>query len=146
MAELGTVHSTSTNAGTLLTVQRRRRGPAVIVQLTGEVDMNSAHAMRQALTAALADATPPHPIVVNLTDVGFFSSSGLAELTVAHQRAADQRTPLRVVAANRTVLRPLEVAGMTALFAIHQDVGSALAAAAPAAAHGRPVQRGDSTG
>jgi anti-sigma B factor antagonist len=140
MVDQRTAHATS--AATLLTAQRHRRGPTVIVRFTGEVDMNSADAMREALSAALAEATAPHPVVVDLIGVGFFGSSGLAELATAHQRAADRHTPLHIVATSRTVLRPLEVTGLATLLTIYRDVTSALAVPHPDPAEGRLAQHG----
>jgi anti-sigma B factor antagonist len=117
-----------TNRSTdLLSVSHDRRGAAVIVRFVGEIDLNSVEPVREALTTALADATAPHPIVLDLTGVGFLASAGLAELQTAHQRAEDQHTPLRIVATGRAVLRPLEVTGMTDTLDIRADITAALA-------------------
>jgi anti-sigma B factor antagonist len=111
----------------LLNVSWDRRGGAVIVRLVGEIDLVSLRPMRAALTAALADAAAPHPVVLDLTGVGFLASAGLAELAAVDQRAADQQTPLRIVATGRAVLRPLEVTGMAAALDIRPDITAALA-------------------
>lgn len=113
----------------LLSTSQDRRGDAVIVHLVGEIDLVSLRSMRTAIDAALRAATPPHPVVLDLTGVGFLASTGLAELTMAHARAADQHTPLRIVATGRAVLRPLQVTGMSAILDIRQDVSSALSPA-----------------
>lgn len=117
----------------LLSVQRQRRGPAVVIQFTGEVDMQSAQVMHEALTVALTDAAPPHPIVLDLTGIGFFGSAGMAELLQAHHHAVDRDIPLRIVASSRAVLRPLEVTGLTNTLDIRRDVTSALVPATPRA-------------
>jgi anti-anti-sigma regulatory factor len=75
----------------------------------------------------LAGATAPHPIVLDLTGVAFSRRQVLAELSAAHQRAADQGTPLRIVATGRVVLRPLAVTGMAATLDIRSDITAALA-------------------
>jgi len=111
----------------LLSVSQDRRGGAVIVRFTGEIDLSSVPSVRAAVTAALADATPPDLIVLDLTGVGFLASAGLAELQLARQLTADQHIPLRIVATSRVVLRPLEVIGMAATLDIRPDVGAALA-------------------
>lgn len=110
----------------LLGVFQARRGAAVVVQLVGEIDLMSLEPMREALTAALADATAPEPIVLDLTGVGFLASAGLAELQTLHDRAAAQHTPLRIVATGRAVLRPLEVTGMARTLDLRPDIASAL--------------------
>ena len=124
--------SSGDSSSDLLSVSHDRRGAAVIVRLVGEIDLNSVSPMRAALTKALADATAPHPIVLDLTGVGFLASAGLAELQTAQQRAADQLTPLRIVATGRAVLRPLEVTGMAAALDIRPDMTAALVPADPA--------------
>jgi anti-anti-sigma factor len=124
--------SSGDSSSDLLSVSHDRRSAAVIVRLVGEIDLNSVSPMRAALTRALADATAPHPIVLDLTGVGFLASAGLAELQTAQQRAADQHTPLRIVATGRAVLRPLEVTGMAAALDIRPDMTAALVPADPA--------------
>lgn len=114
----------------LLNVFQERRGAAVVVRFAGEIDLTSVSAVRAAVTAALADATAPHPVVLDLTGVGFLASAGLAELQTADQRAADQHTPLRIVATGRAVLRPLEVTGMAEALDIRPDITTALAPSA----------------
>lgn len=120
---------TSPNGGTTppLTVERERRDAALIVRFTGDVDMITAETMQKALTAALNDVTAPHPVIVDLTGVTFLGSSGIAQLMFANQRATDQRTPLRIVAADRVVLRPLELTGIATSLTIHPDIPTALA-------------------
>jgi anti-anti-sigma factor len=119
--------SPSDSSSDLLSVSRVRRGSAVVVRFVGEIDLLSVGSVRTALTAALAEVTAPHPIVLDLTGVGFLASAGLAELQTAHERAADQHTPLRIVATGRPVLRPLEVTGMAATLDIRADITTALA-------------------
>src|SRR5262245_2165052 len=114
------------SSDSLLSVSHDRRGGAVVVRLVGEIDLTSLRSMRSALAAALADGVAPHPGVVGLTGVGFLASGGLAELAVAHERAAEQGTPLRLVATGRAVLRPLEVTGLAASLDIRPDVTAAL--------------------
>src|SRR4051794_26658846 len=108
----------------LLSVSQDRRGGAVIVRFTGEIDLSSVPSVRAAVTAALAAAAPPHLIVLDLTGVGFLASAGLAELQMARQLTADQHVPLRIVATSRVVLRPLEVTGIAATLDIRPDVSA----------------------
>lgn len=111
----------------LLSISHERRGAAVIVRFVGEIDLTSVGSMRAALAVALGAAAAPHPIVLDLTGVGFLASAGLAELAVAHERAAEQDTPLRIVATGRAVLRPLEVTGVAESLDIRPDLTVALA-------------------
>jgi anti-sigma B factor antagonist len=119
--------SPSGSSTDLLSVSQEKRADAVVVRFVGEIDLNSVGAVRAALTAALADATAPHPLVLDLTGVGFLASAGLAELQSAYQRAADKNVPLRIVATGRAVLRPLAVTGLAATLDIRADITSAVA-------------------
>ena len=64
-------------------------------------------------------------LVMDLTEVRFLASSGLAVLISAAHRAEDRGIRLRLVVPNRTVRRPLEITGTAALFDLHPDVESA---------------------
>ena len=70
----------------------------------GDVDMDSAPALRTALRQALADH--PRRLDVDLGAVTYFSSAGLQVLLAAAQHAGDT---LRVVGAGPPVRRLLEV-------------------------------------
>jgi anti-sigma B factor antagonist len=89
-----------------VTVQHQPRGPAVVVRLAGDVDLHSAEILHDALTTALTNATPPHPVVLDLTAIGFFGSIGLAQLLQTQHHAHHRHIPLRIVATHRAVLRP----------------------------------------
>lgn len=111
-----------------LLVERERRESALIVRFSGEIDMTTAEAMRQALTTALDDtAAPHHPLVVDLTRVNFFGSVGIAELAAANQRAIGHHIPLRIVATDRIVLMPLEITGVASTLDLYPDLPTALA-------------------
>jgi anti-sigma B factor antagonist len=62
---------------------------------------------------------------MDLTEVRFLASSGLAVLIEAAQRAEDRGIRLRLVITNRAVRRPLEITGTAALFDLHSDAESA---------------------
>jgi anti-sigma B factor antagonist len=110
----------------LLHVQREMAGLAVVLDVAGEIDYTTIGALRLELDAALALATPAAPVVVDLSRVTFFASAGLNELVVQHQRANEHRTPLRVVAAHRQVLRPIELTELHHVLCLFPDRASAL--------------------
>jgi anti-anti-sigma factor len=73
-------------------------------------------------------ATPPFPVVVDLTGLTFFGSAGLNELVRQQRRAAATGIPLRVAAAHRAVLRPVTASGLDQVLELYPDVEQALAA------------------
>lgn len=116
-------NSATVRAGAgVATITATRQQDAIVLTVSGEIDMTTAptleNAVRQALTAR------PAILVIDLTDVEFFSSAGIAVLVLAHRN--ESGADLRVIADDRTVLRPLELTGLTDDFAIYRDVDAAL--------------------
>jgi anti-sigma B factor antagonist len=105
-------------------------GPDVpVLHVAGEVDLATAPALRDALGALLADGAAAR-VVVDLSAVTFLASSGLAALLEAHQRACASGRALRVVVAERTVWRVLEVTGLVRVLDCHASLREALDAPA----------------
>ncbi|WP_051765092.1 anti-sigma factor antagonist [Saccharothrix syringae] len=93
-------------------VEREVHGYAIVVRVVGEVDSSTAAELGRATAVALALATPPAPVVVDLSDVDFISAAGLNQLQRDHGAASAAGVELRVVARHRHVLRPFEVTGL----------------------------------
>ncbi|MGM1059240.1 STAS domain-containing protein [Saccharothrix sp. Mg75] len=112
-----------------LRVSRERRDDAVVVHVSGEVDSTTVALLREHSTAALAEAaTAAVPVVVDLTDVGFCASIGMALLVEHHQLGERRHTPLRVVAPARSPLRALRAARLDHVLDLYPDLPAALAA------------------
>jgi anti-sigma B factor antagonist len=104
----------------------------VLLAVEGEIDTLTAPRLEAGLDGALDAAQAGNAaVVVDLSRVTFLASSGLAVLIRGAHRATRQGGRLHLVAASRAVIRPLQVTGMDVLFDTHDDVGSALALAAP---------------
>lgn len=99
-------------------------GPVSVVHVSGELDMTSRDAVERVLTRAVDSR--PETVVVDLSDVTFFGSSGLQMLAEARVHAAANQVPLRLVASSRRVLRPLEITGMTLAFRVYASVAEAV--------------------
>lgn len=111
-------------------VSRPRPG-SVLLEVDGEVDTLTADALQAGLDEAVdAARVEGSGVVVDLTGVTFLASSGLAVLIGGARRVTGYGGRLRLVAASRSVTRPLQVTGADALFETYDDVASALAAAA----------------
>jgi anti-anti-sigma factor len=82
----------------------------VVATVAGEVDMLTAPALRAAVLAELEDCTV---LVIDLSGVSFLGSAGLAVLVEASHEAQRRQVELRLVAAGRSVQRPLEITGLT---------------------------------
>lgn len=90
-------------------VTRTAGDGGVRITVAGEVDIDSAPKMRQALDAALAVGDP---IVVDLAAVTFMDSSGLSVLIAAHLRARDRGLELRLRDVPSRVAALLRVSGL----------------------------------
>lgn len=110
-----------------LRVERQHRDDAVVVSAHGEVDGTNVSLLRDEVAAAFAEARAV-PVVVDLTDVGFFSSIGMALLVEHHRLGEDRSTPLRVVAPARSPLRALRAARLDQVLDLYPDLPTALAA------------------
>ncbi|MGY2001635.1 STAS domain-containing protein [Blastococcus sp. SYSU DS1024] len=95
-------------------------GTAAQPRLTvaGEVDCTSAPRVGAVLDE-LVDAAP-REVVVDLTAVTFLDSAGLCALAAAHRKALAAGGQLRVLAATRAVIRPLQITGLWNLLAGEQ--------------------------
>jgi anti-sigma B factor antagonist len=108
-----------------LEVRTDRSGKTAVVHAMGEVDMSTAPRLLDAVLAACATAVEPKPVVVDLTAVDFFGSSGITVLVQAQERCQAQRTPLRVVAASRAVLLTLHLCGLDTVLDIRSSLANA---------------------
>ena len=94
-----------------LSVSTTRCDDAAVVAANGEIDLATAPALEDAITAAV-QAPGRLPVVVDLAGVRFCDSSGIRAL-VHGRLLADQRgLSYRVTGANGIVLDVLEVTGV----------------------------------
>jgi anti-sigma B factor antagonist len=106
----------------------------VLLEVDGEIDTATAARLQAGLDEAVDTAhAEDSGVVVDLTGVTFLASSGLAVLIGGARRVTTLGGRLRLVAASRSVTRPLQVTGAGALFDTYDDVASALAAEAKVA-------------
>ena len=77
---------------------------------TGEVDSSSAPALRARVDEVLDKGVTD--LTVDLTGVTFLDSAGLCVLAAAHRRCVRSDVRLRVLAASRAVIRPMQITGL----------------------------------
>ena len=100
---------------------------ATVIHLTGDLDMATVGRAEQALEDAVQDTTSS--LILDLSGITFFASTGLHLLVRLKAATCDQDQNLHVVAAHRRVLRPLQLTELDAAFEIHPTVEHALTAA-----------------
>jgi anti-sigma B factor antagonist len=98
-----------------------------VVHLAGSVDLEHSPEIRRTLLDAVAARGD---IFVDLSEVSYIDSSGIACLVEALQAARNHRANLGLVAVSRQAMRVLELARLDMVFSIHDDLASALRAKA----------------
>jgi anti-sigma B factor antagonist len=96
-----------------------------VIKVAGEIDMATRDAMADPLFAQVDDA--PSGLVLDLTDIEFMGSAGLAVLIEAYKRTRQGGTSLGiVVAAESPVQRSLEISGLLELLPVYRRMADAL--------------------
>jgi anti-anti-sigma factor len=98
---------------------------ALVLRVTGALDLTLAPKLRQLVDRAQRQA--PSVLVIDLTEVSFLASAGMAELVRAHRSTAS--IAVRVVATGRVTVRPLQLTRLTDELVIAPTLSAALAPA-----------------
>jgi anti-sigma B factor antagonist len=96
---------------------------ARVMHVVGEIDTLTAPILRGRLDEQVAEVPL---LVLDLTDVTFLGSAGLAVLVAAKDDADRRGHTLRLVPGSRIVTRALEATGLLGLFDIAEGVPQAL--------------------
>ena len=103
----------------------------VLVTVHGEVDLSSSPDLAERLDAVL-DASPGTAVVLDLTQVQFIGSSGLAVLATradhAHHAAPDNPRIRLVAGTNHRVIRPFSATGLDRHAPLYPSVAAAIRA------------------
>lgn len=113
-------------AGRMLDLNVERTDDVVMVHVSGEIDMLTTPLLSSCLIEQLQ--TELNLLILDMRNVHFLGSSGLAALVTAREKAAGENVTLRLVSADHAVLRPLTAAGLAELFDIYPDLDAALTA------------------
>ena len=105
-------------------INSETRDGAVILSPVGDVDMAHSPSLRSALRSA-QEGKPPR-LVVNLTDVRYMDSSGLATLVESMRSAKNARTSMVLCGMNPKVKAIFEIARLDQFFTGVDDLDQAL--------------------
>jgi anti-sigma B factor antagonist len=104
--------------------QVRSEGDTTIVALSGEVDLDNSPQVRDVLLESISGK---RGVLVEMSDVSYIDSSGIASLVEAYQSARSESTLFALVAVSDPAMRVLELARLDQVFSIHASVSDALA-------------------
>jgi anti-sigma B factor antagonist len=108
-----------------LNVERRDAGAVAVLAVHGELDMKTAATLRLALIQAIGEE-PGRRVVVDLEGVDFIDSAGLGVLLGGLERTRSNDGELVLVTTGRSVVRVLELTGLTRVFEIHASRTAAI--------------------
>lgn len=105
-------------------ISQREVGEATVVELSGDVDMHSSPEARRAFLALIDAKTPK--IVVDLSNVTYIDSSGLATLVECVQGLSKYDGALRLVGVNEKIRDVFLLARLDKVFDIRDDLDAAV--------------------
>lgn len=91
----------------------RRESAFDVITLGGEVDLSTSPAVRRTILASLEAGTP---VAVELGDVSYIDSSGVASLVEGYQTAKSKGLTFILVGASEAVMGVLELARLDKVF------------------------------
>ncbi|MFC8530385.1 STAS domain-containing protein [Nocardia sp. NPDC057227] len=107
-----------------MTTSVSSREGATVLAVAGEVDLATAPALENAIDAILGEK--PASLIIDLTEVSFLASAGMATLVAAHQRAGES-TAIAVVADGPATSRQLKMTSLDQVFSLYATLDEAVA-------------------
>ena len=99
-------------------------GDYVVVRLRGEVDLSWSQQVRRAILDALGASGK---VGVELSQVSYIDSSGIAALVEGFQNARGKGQQFGLIAASKSVMAVLQLARLDKVFPLFPDLDSARA-------------------
>ena len=96
----------------------------LIVQLVGDVDLEHCASVRRLLLDGVSHGKD---LLVDMSQVTYLDSSGIASLLEALQIANKNGNAIKLFAASAQVMRVFELARLDRVFSIHSDLSTAMA-------------------
>jgi anti-sigma B factor antagonist len=108
-----------------LSISTETQGEAVVVHLSGDLDVYTAPRLKEALELSSAGAAR---VIVDLSGVPFIDSTALGVLVGALQVAQSNGGDLRLVVGDAFLLKIFRITGFDGMFSIYPKVEEALSA------------------
>jgi anti-sigma B factor antagonist len=89
-----------------------------VLRLSGELDLGSVPDVRKAIRSYIEDGQVN--FIIDITGLDFIDSSGLGVLVGGLARVRERQGEIKLVCANRRILRVFEMTRLTQLFEIHE--------------------------
>ena len=97
----------------------RTEGPYTVIALAGEVDLYYSPVARQQI---LANLNKGHHVLVDLSDVKYIDSSGVASLVEGYQLAKNKHLEFGLLGVSDNAMQVLQLARLDKVFPIHSSI------------------------
>jgi anti-sigma B factor antagonist len=104
-------------------IEKRDEDGFCVMTLSGDVDLQNSPALKKELLEAIGAGKP---VVVEMAQVSYIDSSGVASLVEAYQTARKKDTHFALVNLSPQSLRVLQLARLDRVFTIHPTLDRAL--------------------
>lgn len=91
----------------------------IVISLTGEVDLNYSPQARKQILAQLKQH---NNVLVNLSDVNYIDSSGVASLVEGFQLARSKKLKFGLLGVSRAAMQVLQLARLDTVFPIYDSI------------------------
>lgn len=108
---------------TPLNIATREAATGPVLEITGELDYDSAGLLREVVTGLVL--RPGQRLVVDLAGMTFCDSSGITALIAARNHAMAAQASIALAAVPANTRRVLGVVGLDQVFQIHPDTETA---------------------
>ncbi len=105
-------------------VSRMEGADVAVLALAGEVDVANATQVREAGLKLISDGVKR--LVIDLSETEYMDTSGLGTLVGLQKRIKESGGEILLAALQPRVMRPFEITGLTSVFKLYDDVGSAV--------------------
>ena len=105
--------------------QVKEEGGYDVVLLTGDVDLSCSPEARKTILACLGDS---HHTLVDLSEVSYIDSSGVASLVEGFQTAKKSELRFGLIGVSEAAMNVLELARLDKVFPIHANLQARLEA------------------
>lgn len=119
-------------------ITTRRNQTATIVDITGEITLYNAPDLRKALMDLLKVKKAPR-VIVNMTNVAYIDSAGVACLVEALKVARESKLDLALFGLNRVAKEVFELTRLINVFEVHSTEEEALRGVRPTTSSGAAV-------
>lgn len=91
-----------------------------VLDLSGEIDINSAPRLKEAIVASISRGKVK--VALNLAGVNFMDSTGLAALVAGAKRTREANGDIALIRPNRQIRRILSITDLIKVLPVHESV------------------------